>query len=168
MLDCIVQSSPFAASKRFPTDNHESFTLTHACLQLCNILVDEQTGEVTGIIGWDRASTLPRCVGHTIVPNFLGNDWNTYYTLGPELHLSSWNLKKYRGVYTRAMKDACGGTCADAQFTEKSGLYSGIQTMLFKSDSNFGTNFEAMLDRMLLELAELRRVGIPIGHRLLF
>jgi aminoglycoside phosphotransferase (APT) family kinase protein len=64
ILDVLFRAEPFASSKN-PGDDKETFVLRHDDLNFQNIFCDPETGEVTGIIGWERAFAAPRCIGYS-------------------------------------------------------------------------------------------------------
>lgn len=159
MLERIFTSAPFASSKKHPDDEKETFTIAHNDLAFQNVLVNPETGEVTGIIDWDSVGTVPRCVGHITVPDFLQRDWQPDYVLPEGAVLSPWTLNRYRKVYAEVMIDACGGPDSDAKYTEKSGMYGPIQQMIYGGNAFFRIWVHAMLEKLMLEIPLLRRYG---------
>ncbi|KAF2794153.1 hypothetical protein K505DRAFT_242786 [Melanomma pulvis-pyrius CBS 109.77] len=158
IMESIFQSKPFNISKKHDDDEKETFTFLHEDLALQNILCSD-TGEVTGIIDWDRSSTVPRCVGFSNVPILLQEDWSDDYVVCQNYIHSPWTLNKYRKVYADSMIEACGPD-SDAKYTKISHIYGVIQNMLFGDHGEFLIRVESLVEKLLVEIPELRRVDI--------
>jgi hypothetical protein len=150
----ILESKAFHASTESGEDGEpESFVLAHADFNLQNILVDPKTGEVAGIIDWEGAHIVPRCVGFTSVPLSLRCDWvDTYAFLpdGPGTY-QEWSVQKYeqyRKSYARAMKYSMGCT-SDSFFTEKSAAYNAFHTTLFPEVHYYNGKLRDLVKKVL-------------------
>jgi aminoglycoside phosphotransferase (APT) family kinase protein len=157
ILDCIMQTEAFAASKKNPSDEKESFTLGLWDLDLQNILVNDE-GEVTGILDWDKAATVPRPVGFSTVPKFLQADWEPEYEMIETAMISPWTLDRYRKVYASAMKEACGLDADAAKYTEKSAIYAQVLNMIWGDRTVWVTVQAEFIKKLLLEIPYMRRV----------
>lgn len=158
IMQSIFQSAPFNQSKKHEDDENETFTFLHDDLDLQNILCSD-TGEVIGIIDWDKVSTVPRCVGATSVPMFLREDWNGDYVVAQDYIHSPWVLNKYRKVYADAIVEVCG-LDSDAKYTKMSHMYGVIQRMLFGDHGDFLNRVNQLVPKLLIEIPELRRVDV--------
>jgi aminoglycoside phosphotransferase (APT) family kinase protein len=158
IMESIFQSAPFNQSKKHEEDEKETFTFLHDDLDLQNILCTD-TGEVTGIIDWDKVSAVPRCVGATSVPIFLREDWNGDYMVAQDYIHSPWTLNRYRKVYADAMLKYCGQD-SDAKYTKMSHIYGVIQRMLFGDHGDFLNRVNQLVPKLLVEIPELRRVDL--------
>jgi hypothetical protein len=120
ILDTLFRTHPFTNSEK-PGDTKETFVLRHDDLNFQNIFCDPETGEVTGIIDWERAFAAPRCIGYCSLPICLTPDWFEEYALlrGPH---TPWSLDSYRKIYANAMIEATGSD-GDDKYTEKSAIY---------------------------------------------
>jgi aminoglycoside phosphotransferase (APT) family kinase protein len=130
LLVAVYSSEPFNASLKHG-DANETFVLRHDDLNFQNIFCDPDTGEVTGIINWERASTAPRCIGYATLPVFFTTDHCPNYSLFFEAH-TTWALEEYRRLYADAMIEATGSE-GDGKYTFKSGLYQAAHGALYGS-----------------------------------
>lgn len=116
LLD-IIFTHPIFNPQHHP---RETFTLHHADLDLQNILVDD-TGNITGLIDWDRCLAVPCCIGAASAPLFLQKDWMPRFlnNLGTSPFMA-FDTHRYRQIYAAALAEQ---SCADAKFTAKSAMY---------------------------------------------
>ncbi|KAF3033108.1 hypothetical protein E8E11_002164 [Didymella keratinophila] len=130
----------------------EIFTLRHADLDLQNILVNED-GFVTGIIDWDRCTTVPRCIGAAAAPFFLQKDWQPAYlnNLETPSHLG-FTTHRYHQIYAAALLES-DPYCKDAKYTSKSAMYlAAIQAL---RDVDYG-DVDDFLEKVLRCVPEFR------------
>jgi aminoglycoside phosphotransferase (APT) family kinase protein len=132
IMEEIFRLSPFAHSSQ-PGDEKETFVLRHDDLNFQNVFCDPETGEVTGIIDWERCSTAPRCIGFASLPIFLITDWFPDYNPRTAVH-HFWSLEMYRNIYSEAMI-AATGTEGDGKYTAKSALYQAAHGALYEGSS---------------------------------
>ncbi|KAH7086458.1 hypothetical protein FB567DRAFT_406039, partial [Paraphoma chrysanthemicola] len=124
----ILDSAPFTQSVK-AGDTKETFVLRHDDLDFQNILCNPETGEVTGIIDWDKCRAAPRCIGFASLPAFLTPDWAPDYATWGQPHMP-WELDEYRNVYAHAMLEATGSE-GDGKYTIKSAIYEAINAALY-------------------------------------
>lgn len=132
IMEAIFCLPPFAHSST-PGDEKETFVLRHNDLNFQNVFCDPETGEVTGIIDWERCSTAPRCVGSSCLPVFLTTDWFPDYKACTAVH-RYWSLETYHDIYSKAMI-AATGTEGDGKYTAKSALYQAAHGALYEGPS---------------------------------
>ncbi|KAF2276990.1 uncharacterized protein EI97DRAFT_489551 [Westerdykella ornata] len=160
ILSMVYSSPPLSASKKHDADPHETFVLQHNDFDYQNILVSE-TGEITAILDWDGCGTVPRCAGYSNVPLFLQSDWQAHYDMSDPKTLTTWNLNKYRRVYSEAMIEACGGIDSDAKYTEQSALYAVIHDILFGENSGTRYRAEEFIAKLMHEIPLFRLTEKP-------
>ncbi|POR36282.1 Uncharacterized protein TPAR_03534 [Tolypocladium paradoxum] len=56
-------------------DSRHGFVLCPPDFDSQNVIVDDE-GNVTGLIDWDLAQTMPRCVGYARYPGWITRDWD--------------------------------------------------------------------------------------------
>ncbi|KAK3081088.1 hypothetical protein LTS18_010360 [Coniosporium uncinatum] len=112
---------------QMPDDaGEDAFVVAHPDFNWQNILVDPESGEVTGVIDWDGVHTVPRQLGGAPLPLFLASeffdqDWEEMQTW---LGCSSADFQELRQHYVESMQEALEGTeCEDAQHTAKSHVW---------------------------------------------
>ncbi|KAF2751323.1 hypothetical protein M011DRAFT_483258 [Sporormia fimetaria CBS 119925] len=115
LFDIMVDQIPLGTSQLARSNEKQSYVLCHPDLDLQNILTDED-GNVTGIIDWEKALAVPRCVGYASLPLFLRYDDHAEGGAGVWPFMQK-SLHHYREVYAGAM-EATG--CLDSLFTRKS------------------------------------------------
>ncbi|RAR03462.1 serine threonine protein kinase protein [Stemphylium lycopersici] len=158
LMDTFFRSEPFAKSVK-PGDIKETFVLHHDDLNLQNIFCDPETGELTGIIDWERASTAPHCLGYASLPIFLTLDWYPEYSVyNDEVH-NPFALTQYRKIYAEAMIEATGEE-DDGKYTHKSAMYQAAHAALY--GSNLGRSIPDFVRKMLYEIPELNRVDMNV------
>ncbi|EHK99663.1 putative Altered inheritance of mitochondria protein 9, mitochondrial [Glarea lozoyensis 74030] len=93
----------------------ETFVLTHPCLDLENILVDEE-GNLTGMIDWDNVHTVPEFLGYARLPSWIWRDWDPLMygveEAGPldiPKEGSPEQLAQYRNHYSDKLRDLLKG-----------------------------------------------------------
>ncbi|KAF2115142.1 hypothetical protein BDV96DRAFT_576545 [Lophiotrema nucula] len=153
-FNIILASDPFTSSTK-DGDEDETFILRHDDLGLQNILCDPATGEVTGILDWDSAKIVPRCVGYSSAPVFLKRDWFPEYTLGKG-HMP-WKLEEYRETFAGAMIEATGQD-GDGKFSMKSAMYQSIHAALFGDSS--GSDPHDVLKKLLQQVPGMSHLGL--------
>lgn len=119
-----------------------------------NIFCNFETGEVTCIIDWERASTVPRCIGYASLPIFLTPDWFPDYSFFTAPH-APWALDMYRCIYADAMIEETGSE-DDGRFTYKSAMYQAAHAALYGSST--GGSYRDFLHKVLREIKGLRGV----------
>jgi hypothetical protein len=67
IMDAKFQFPPFAHSSNH-NDEKETFVLRFDDLYFQDMFCDPETGEVTGMIDWERCSTAPCCIGFSSLP----------------------------------------------------------------------------------------------------
>ncbi|KAI8978323.1 hypothetical protein BD414DRAFT_151379 [Trametes punicea] len=113
------------------------FTPGHPDFDKQNIFVDDMTGRVVGIIDWDGVAIQPRELGALVFPAWLTFDWN------PMMHEASLeeglcdteeDLRRYREMYTDAVRKASAGKFDGAAITRNShvvtSLYQTITSLM--------------------------------------
>ena len=153
LLNEIFSLPPFSPSSKAETE--ETFVLRHEDLNLQNIFCDPETGEVTGIIDWERTVTAPRCIGFSSLPIFLTKDAFPEYDWFSEPH-TPWCLGEYRRIYAEAMLAATD----DGVYTAKSDLYQAAHGALY--GSSLGGSCNNFLEKVLLRVPFL--AGTDIGE----
>ncbi|KAI1458932.1 kinase-like domain-containing protein [Annulohypoxylon moriforme] len=84
-----------------PDDSSEDFVLCPPDFDSQNIMVDSQ-GNVTGLIDWDLAKTMPRSMGYAKLPVWLSRDWDPIAYAWPgmlDAEDSPKTLKTHRDHY---------------------------------------------------------------------
>ncbi|KAI4610479.1 hypothetical protein J4E80_008243 [Alternaria sp. BMP 0032] len=157
VLDALFRSEAFAKSVQH-SDNEESFVLRHDDLNLQNVFCDPDTGEVTGIIDWERASTAPRCLGYSSLPKFLTLDWMPEYDVLDAPH-SPLSLQMYREIYADAMIEATG-VGGDGIYTSKSAMYQAAHAALFGSSE--GGDIRDFVRKLLHEVPGLHHTDLDL------
>jgi hypothetical protein len=157
ILDALFRSDALAQSVR-PGDSKETFVLRHDDLNLQNVFCDPDTGEVTGIIDWERASTAPRCLGFSSLPIFLIHDWMPGYDLYDASH-SPLLLHAYRKIYADAMIEATGAD-GDGRYTFKSAMYQAAHAALF--GSSLGGDISGFVRQLLHEIPGLHHTDLEL------
>ena len=157
ILDALFRSDTFAKSVK-PGDSKESFVLRHDDLNLQNVFCDPDTGEVTGIIDWERASTAPRCLGYASLPKFLTLDWMPGYEVLDAPH-SPLSLQMYREIYADAMVKATG-VDGDGKYTSKSAMYQAAHAALFGSSE--GGDIRDFVRKLLHEVPGLHHTDLDL------
>jgi hypothetical protein len=109
-----------------PNDSSK-FALAHADIDSQNVMADEQ-GNITGIIDWDNAQTMPNFMGCLRYPSWITRDWYPfmYWPESPDGN-SPEELQKYRAYYLQEMRRALvpqGGD--DYKLTAKSRIFEAI------------------------------------------
>jgi hypothetical protein len=105
----------------------EVFYICHGDQDSQNILVDE-SGNVTGIIDWDRVDTQVGIFGWARFPHFLCSDWYPDYIWpdSDENSMSPQELEHYRDCYARYLHDAANGE-GDSRFTSKTMIMGAVE-----------------------------------------
>jgi hypothetical protein len=152
IMCAMLASAPFNKSIKVG-DNKETFVLRHDDLDFQNILCDPKTGEVTGIIDWDKCRAAPRCIGFASLPAFLTQDWAPEFSTFAHPHMP-WELDEYRNVYARAMLEATGSE-GDGKFTLKSAIYEAANAALYGGHS--GGSVPNFVHLVLKELKATRK-----------
>ncbi|XXG99976.1 hypothetical protein Hte_006317 [Hypoxylon texense] len=120
-------------------DAQDSFVLRPPDFNPQNVMVDEQ-GNVTGLIDWDFAQTVPRCVGYISYPSWITRDWDPLmygwpYSLdsegfrdnkdSPDNEDSPEALERYRAYYREELGKALDFK-GDWKFTDKSHITEAV------------------------------------------
>jgi hypothetical protein len=159
----IYRLAPFNLSQK-EGDPDETFVLAHPDLDFQNIFVDDE-GNITGIIDWDGALTVPRCIGYASVPVFLREDWDPDYDQDAKDAQMPWVLERYRRIYSEFMLEATSG--GDGKYTLNSPLYHLATISLEQSSAT-----PAFLEYVHMAIPSLRfmdkekfmaRLGSDIG-----
>ena len=157
VLDALFRSDAFAKSVK-PGDSEETFVLRHDDLNLQNVFCDPETGEVTGIIDWERASTAPRSLGYTSLPKFLTLDWMPGYEVLDAPH-SPLSLQMYREIYADALIEATG-VGGDGIYTSKSAMYQAAHAALFGSSE--GGDIRDFVQKLLHKVPGLHHTDLDL------
>ena len=155
ILNALFRTSTFADSIG-ARDHKDTFVLRHDDLDFQNIFCDPETGEVTGIIDWERTSTVPRCIGYTSLPIFLLHDWFPDYSLYSATH-PPYSLDSYRDIYAAAMIQATG-VQGDGKYTSKSAMYQAAYAAFYGSPA--GGSIRHFVRSVLRTVPALCRVDI--------
>ncbi|KAI1799757.1 kinase-like protein [Daldinia bambusicola] len=85
-------------------DESSHFVLCHPKLDPQNVMVDSQ-GNVTGLLDWDMAMTMPQCLGYAAYPSWITRDWDPLMYAWPmeETEDSPESLGCYRIYYNNQM-----------------------------------------------------------------
>ncbi|KAI4858978.1 kinase-like protein [Hypoxylon rubiginosum] len=108
-------------------DAQDSFVLRAPDFNPQNVMVDEQ-GNVTGLIDWDLAQTVPRCVGYATYPCWITRDWDPLmydWPGSPDSEDSPETLERYRAYYNEELGKALDFK-GDWRFTEKSHITEAV------------------------------------------
>ncbi|EGS22068.1 uncharacterized protein CTHT_0039530 [Thermochaetoides thermophila DSM 1495] len=110
-----------------PKPDSEDFVLAPPDFDSANILVNPDTGEVTGLIEWDLTHTKPRWLGYSAYPYFLTRDWDPLMYGWPNISSedSPEALAAYRAHYSSELGRALGRQ-GDWVFTDKSHLTMAV------------------------------------------
>jgi hypothetical protein len=157
ILDTIYRSDAFSKPTK-PGCSKETFVLRHDDLNLQNIFCDPDTGEVTAIIDWERASTTSHCLGYSSLPLFLTSDWGPGYDVYDASH-SPLSLQAYREIYADAMIKATGSD-GDGRYTYKSAMYQAAYAALF--GSHVGGNVGDFVRKLLHEVPGLHHTDLEL------
>ncbi|KAL8906896.1 MAG: hypothetical protein Q9207_001751 [Kuettlingeria erythrocarpa] len=144
----------------FEATSEESydFVLTHPDFDFQNILVGED-GSLKGIVDWDGAAAVPRCIGCEEYPLWLTPDWNPNCwaydrekgcTIDEQaMVMVPDELDHYRAVYAQKIEDALrkGGALPHAR-TKMSGLARSLYIAANQPDS-LADNVDVILDRVI-------------------
>ncbi|KAG9187962.1 hypothetical protein G6011_01885 [Alternaria panax] len=96
ILETFYRSDAFSKPTK-PNSSKETFILHQNDLNLQNIFCDPDTSEVTIIIGWERASTVPYCLGYFAFLLWLTMDWRPDCDVYNEVH-SPLSIQAYRNI----------------------------------------------------------------------
>ncbi|PYI03322.1 hypothetical protein BO78DRAFT_375428 [Aspergillus sclerotiicarbonarius CBS 121057] len=123
-LDMMISCLPLSTKRR--TDDRETFVLAAPQFESKNIRVDEQYN-VTGIIDWDGAHTMPRFLGYAVFPGWITRDLDPVAYGWPydTREDSPEQLKRYRLLYNRKMQGLLRGV-GDARFVNKTHIFEAI------------------------------------------
>ncbi|OOG01128.1 hypothetical protein ASPCADRAFT_38697 [Aspergillus carbonarius ITEM 5010] len=123
-LDMMISCMPLSTRRR--TDDRETFVLAVPQFESKNIRVDEQCN-VTGIIDWDGAHTMPRFLGYAVFPGWITRDLDPVGYEWPydTREDSPEQLKRYRLLYNRKMQGLLRGV-GDARFVSKTHIFEAI------------------------------------------
>ncbi|KAL1795346.1 hypothetical protein ACET3X_007162 [Alternaria dauci] len=157
ILDTFFRSDAFSKPAK-PECSKETFVLRHDDLNLQNIFCDPDTGEVTAIIDWERASTAPRCLGYSTLPLWLTYDWLPDYDVYDQMH-SPLSLQMYREIYADAMIKATGAD-GDGVYTSKSAMYQAAYAALFGGQR--GGNVSDFVRKMLRQVPGVRHTDLEM------
>ena len=108
-------------------DAANDFVLSVPDFDSQNIVVDNE-GNLTGIIDWDLAQTVPHCVGYCRYPGWITRDWDLlmYGWLKSDMSENSpVELEGYRKYYNEKLGEALLRT-RDWEFTEKSHVREAV------------------------------------------
>ncbi|TID26682.1 hypothetical protein E6O75_ATG01175 [Venturia nashicola] len=106
----------------------ETFVLAPPDFNWQNILVDEDCN-ITGLLDWDRVSTVPRLLGFAKTPLWLTNDWLPYHQWSGKEGETDHDLERYRKAYASYMAEAMEGT-GDCIYTGKLHLFDSLRLAL--------------------------------------
>ena len=117
---------PRSSLSPYSTRRAETFVLCLPDFDSQNVMIDEK-GNLTGLIDWDNAQTLPRFLGYCRYPGFITRDWDPlmYGYPDSERENSPEELMRYRKIYLDKMTQVLGGE-GDAIFTAKSHIYENL------------------------------------------
>lgn len=114
-----------------------------------NIMADEQ-GNITGIIDWDNAQTVPDFMGCLRYPSWITRDWDPLMYGWPhfvDTENSPDELHKYRGYYLEEMKQALiSQGVKDYRLTEKSHIFEA-----FWIAASSGMNRTRICEKLVVE-----------------
>ncbi|KAK1764834.1 hypothetical protein QBC33DRAFT_546159 [Phialemonium atrogriseum] len=105
----------------------DDFVLSIPDFDSQNIMVD-QMGNLTGIIDWDLAQTVPRCVGYCRYPSWITRDWDPLMYGWPKMRKSENSpdeLDAYRQYYNEKLGEALQWA-GDWGFTKKSHVREAV------------------------------------------
>ena len=108
-------------------DSRNIFVLCPPDFDSQNIMVDEQ-GNITGLIDWDLAQTMPRFVGYARYPSWITRDWDPLVYGWPIMSDSEDSpeaLESYRAYYNKELGKALDWQ-GDWEFTEKSHIAEAV------------------------------------------
>ncbi|KAF7307609.1 hypothetical protein MIND_00556100 [Mycena indigotica] len=104
------------------------YTLTMPDFDSQNVMVDDD-GNVTGLIDWDNAQTMPDYLGFARFPGWITRDWDPlmYHWPHSDRENSPEELHRYRQHYFREMKTILAATGSkDYHLTEKSHIFEAF------------------------------------------
>lgn len=90
-------------------------------------MVDEE-GNLTGVIDWDNAQTVPRFLGFSSFPGWITRDWDPimyHYPANKERENSPEELKRYHQRYSSKMREMLHGK-GDSRFVNKSHIFEAV------------------------------------------
>jgi hypothetical protein len=157
LMETVLRSDPFVRSVK-PGDNKETFVLRHDDLDLQNVFCDPETGEVTCILDWERASTAPRCLGYSSLPLFLVSDWFPEYPADADGDCP-FALEKYRKIYASAMVKATSQD-GDGKYTHKSAMYQAAYAALF--GGAYGGDVSDFITKVLCQIPALNPTDLDV------
>ncbi|KAI2641414.1 kinase-like protein [Hypomontagnella submonticulosa] len=107
-------------------DSTVGFVLRPPDLDSQNVMVDEQ-GNVTGLIDWDLAHTMPRSMGYAMYPSWITRDWDPLMYGWPKMDTedSPEELERYRAFYKEELGKALDGK-GDWELTAKSHITEAV------------------------------------------
>lgn len=106
----------------------ETFVLAPPDFNWQNILIDEECN-ITGLLDWDRVSTVPRLLGFAKTPLWLNSDWLPGHQWSGKEGETDHDLERYRKAYASHMAEAMEGT-GDCIYTGKSHLFDSLRLAL--------------------------------------
>ncbi|RAL00326.1 uncharacterized protein BO80DRAFT_408631 [Aspergillus ibericus CBS 121593] len=123
-LDMMISCLPLSTKRR--TDDRETFVLAVPQFESKNIRLDEYCN-VTGIIDWEGAHTMPRFLGYAVFPGWITRDLDPVVYGWPydTREDSPEQLKRYRLLYNRKMQGLLRGV-GDARFVNKTHIFEAI------------------------------------------
>jgi hypothetical protein len=120
MVEALVQSSP-------DLNSHSRFVLCPPDFDSQNILVDPNSGNVTGFIDWDLCQTMPPHLGYARYPGLITRDWDPLMYGYPviETEDSPETLQRYREHYNIKLGEALSWE-GDWKFTKNSHISEAV------------------------------------------
>ena len=111
---------------QLPVNDDEGFVLTAPDFDSQNVMVDDD-GRLMGIVDWDLASTMLRCIGYCRYPAWITRDWDPvgYGWPGSEEENSPEELKRYREYYDGSL-GSHHRRMKGWEFTERSHMWGAI------------------------------------------
>ncbi|KAF2638272.1 hypothetical protein P280DRAFT_520292 [Massarina eburnea CBS 473.64] len=135
----------------------ETMVLKHDDLNFQNIMCDN-TGQVTGIIDWDKARIVPRNIGYAALPLFFIPDYFSGFGANDRrLQMTISDLDKYRRLYAETMIEKTGPD-GDGKITLNSGWYQAIDALL--NGHAWQSDAADLFKKILRESEQLRRLPI--------
>lgn len=121
----IISSLPLSTDGT--SSKRETFVLSLPDFDSQNVIIDER-GNLTGIIDWDNARTVPRFLGFSSFPGWITRDWDPimyYYPVNKEKENSPEELERYRERYNGRMQEMLCGK-GDSRFVNKSHIFEAV------------------------------------------
>lgn len=138
------------------------YVLAHSDLNWEDVFADEP-GDITGVLGWSTARTMPNFLGCLRYPRWIICDWNPYLYGGRDdwMEDAPNTLQRYRTYYLDEMKKALETQGSDDyRLTEKSHIFDAFWIAVTGDETDRKLICKKFIDEAK---RRLEKEGIPDG-----